>query len=490
MLRDHTFLPLPFLAVGVLLLLLNIVDAADKTTKVGDTTVKILGRSGKMIVTQAKRTIYAHTVVTPGAITNETLNATTVTTQANSTRNTTYTSNITGAGTPITITMDALRETDAGGNTIGTSGSDKHSFNTFASQDFTFGSPETASYQGLGCTRVDFTATILTVATLKVSTLIFTEKGTILNDGEESTVDQGTMKFSITIDNWLWCTGSGATQCTQGQTPKTGAFIDIDIAMKGSKDATAKAPKAGKPVGNQTKDYDLGDGAVLAMSNRVQVDGVWRSMPAGYPKLTIQGANNIYTVRLPKGAGQGTKIVYDPTVSGALETVTSETVLSPNPTPTPASTPAKAATITVVKQSMKMAIAVSSYTGALKALVEKGYGAVIGAYDTAAKTYKTGYSIKSSTARRASCTVTYETTVPSADAATVISATATVSPTTMQASMNTVKAAEGAYAAVSVPAVNTVTPATITTVTSGSTDDAAGSTTTIIIIILAVMINI
>jgi len=139
---------------------------------------------------------------------------------------------------------------------------------------------------------------------------------------------------------------------------------------------------------------------------------------------------------------------------------------------------------------MKMAIAVSSYTGALKALVEKGYGAVIGAYDTAAKTYKTGYSIKSSTARRASCTVTYETTVPSADAATVISATATVSPTTMQASMNTVKAAEGAYAAVSVPAVNTVTPATITTVTSGSTDDAAGSTTTIIIIILAVMINI
>ena len=38
----------------------------------------------------------------------------------------------------VTVTMDALREVDTSGNAVGTTGNQKHSFNTFASQDFTF----------------------------------------------------------------------------------------------------------------------------------------------------------------------------------------------------------------------------------------------------------------------------------------------------------------------------------------------------------------
>ena len=41
----------------------------------------------------------------------------------------------------ITVTMDALREVDASGNAVGTSGNPKHTFNTFASQAFSFSSP-------------------------------------------------------------------------------------------------------------------------------------------------------------------------------------------------------------------------------------------------------------------------------------------------------------------------------------------------------------
>ena len=36
----------------------------------------------------------------------------------------------------VTVTMGALREVDANGNAAGTSGSAKHSIQTFASQDF------------------------------------------------------------------------------------------------------------------------------------------------------------------------------------------------------------------------------------------------------------------------------------------------------------------------------------------------------------------
>ena len=76
-----------------------------------------------------------------------------------------------------------------------------------------------------------------------------------------------------------------------------------------------KPPNSGTSTANQTQDYELGSGAVLAMSNRVQVDGVWLTMASGYPKLSVQGSKDIFTVRLPKGAGGGTRISYDPTIN-------------------------------------------------------------------------------------------------------------------------------------------------------------------------------
>jgi hypothetical protein len=185
----------------------------------------------------------------------------------------------------IMVTMDALKEVDSSGNAVGTSGNPKHSINTFASQSFAFSSLNTVQYQNLTASSIDFSSTINS-GTVKVLTYIFQDQGTIVHDGEESKVGNGTLKFSIGIDNWNWCTGSN---CQQGQTQQTGAFIDFDISIKGSKNPVAKAKaNANIPSANQTKDYDIGGGAVVGLSSRIQVDGAWVTMPTGYPKMTTQ----------------------------------------------------------------------------------------------------------------------------------------------------------------------------------------------------------
>lgn len=94
-------------------------------------------------------------------------------------------------------------------------------------------------YQNLTATQIDFTCTINS-GTFMVTTYIFEEAGSIMNGGEESIVSNGTLKFSINVNNWDWCTGAN---CRKGQTEQTGAFLDVDLTVQGLAAATAK-PKA------------------------------------------------------------------------------------------------------------------------------------------------------------------------------------------------------------------------------------------------------
>lgn len=253
------------LTTTLFLFLAATVSAADKTSSAGGTTVQILGRSGKMTISR-------------------------------------------GGGSPLKVTMDALREVDSAGNAVGTSGNTKHSFNTFASQDFTFSAATTVQYQNLTAAQIDFSCDINT-AKFKVKTYVFEKAGTILNDGEASVVGNGTLKFNVDVKDWVWCNGAN---CKQGQTQQTGAFLDVDLTIQGLAAAKKKAKaNPNLPAANQTTDYDLGGGAVLGMSNRVKVDGAWVTMAAGYPKMTSSGSKTTYTIRLPKGAA----ILYDPTIS-------------------------------------------------------------------------------------------------------------------------------------------------------------------------------
>lgn len=236
--------------------LVSVAFAADKEFKSNSTVIKVLGNSGKFTVKPPK-------------------------------------------GSGAMVTFDYLYELDSTGAEIGNSGNTKHSIQTFASQSFTFGNPTPTVYQNVSTTQLDFETKISsTVGTLKISTYIFGENGNVGTQTESWAVKKGDVKFNIELSGWTWCAGNN---CKQGNTPKTGAYIDVAIEIKGKNSAEKKKG------GNST--YDLGDKVNLELSNQVLVDGAWQSMPSGYPKVTTKGGKTLFVFRFPKFSN---KAVYDP----------------------------------------------------------------------------------------------------------------------------------------------------------------------------------
>lgn len=110
-----------------------------------------------------------------------------------------------------TIEFDSVYERNAQGQIIGNTGSTKHSVNSFASQDFTFSSVATTTYQGLACDNLNFTTTMINnQATLKVLLYIFKQAGSITTSNENLTVKEGSLKFSVVVENWPFCTTGGS----------------------------------------------------------------------------------------------------------------------------------------------------------------------------------------------------------------------------------------------------------------------------------------
>merc|ERR1712078_71797 len=70
-----------------------------------------------------------------------------------------------------------------------------------------------------------------------------------------------------------------------------------------------------------------------------------------------------------------------------------------------------------IKQTSKFNIAASAFTSTTKTLIIKGYSQAIGILKADNKTFKDGCSCTATAARRASCTVTFSTIVPTTMAA-------------------------------------------------------------------------
>jgi len=210
---------------------------------------------------------------------------------------------------------DALREVDADGNAVGTSGSVKHSINTFAPQKFTFAPQENDITIGTAtATKISFSTPFkgLEASKLTVDTYVITRPGHVGTDTETWGVRSGDVKFNLALADWHWC-GDGA-DCNKGQSAQVGAFIDVDVSVKGSK--AAKASGGGKSV-------SLGGGATIELSNKVLVDGAWTTMPEGYPMIVIKGSSTTFTFRFPKFASSA---LYDPVISSAnVEPLLTET---------------------------------------------------------------------------------------------------------------------------------------------------------------------
>ena len=264
-----------FVLIVLLAVTLHLTAAADKELDLGDTKIKILGQSGKMSV------------------------------------------DINGNESQITVT--ALTEVDANGNSVGCTGSTKHCVKSFASQAFTFGAPATDFPIGdTTSSQILFTSTLPT-GTFAMNTFIISKDGEITNTisgGKSETLKltKGDCKFNVMLSNWNWCTGA----CSGGD--GTGAFIDVTIEVKGtgsetdwSKDATSDDTSDGDGTkGNM-------GGSIITLSNTVTVDSIVMAMPSGYPLTEGNGNNkNTITLRFPKFT---TSASYDPVISPAKNTL-------------------------------------------------------------------------------------------------------------------------------------------------------------------------
>jgi hypothetical protein len=201
----------------------------------------------------------------------------------------------------IQVTMDSIVEVDSSGNMVGNTGSDKHSFNSFASQEFVFSELYDTTYQNLSATAVNFTSSLVDATSIfDVQLYLFLEDGVIENHNRSYAVSRGSFKFSYNWDYWPFCTigGSGVTQCTKGGTDQEGAFLDFKIILKGNSDAAIDT--------NGTLLYT--DNSKVYMPKDYYASE-WEVMPDGYPMEVLQGSKTEVTFRF---ARFGEALDYDP----------------------------------------------------------------------------------------------------------------------------------------------------------------------------------
>lgn len=245
-------------------------SSPDSTLSAAQITTKILGRSGKMTIGRG--------------------------------------SNPDTDADKVQVTFDEVMEIDSSGTAVGTSGANRHSFNTFASLPFTFSALQDTSFGGIAAKRLDFTADITSVsAKLTVQVYIFTNRGVISIDGENSTVTAGTVKFNIQIEGWQFCGNSGVT-CSKGANNEIGDGIEFVITIKG------KGTQQRKTTGKRTdgEEFELGGGSSVLLSRKISVDGGnYTDMATGYPKLETRGSKQMFVFRFPKFTSS---VLYDPQI--------------------------------------------------------------------------------------------------------------------------------------------------------------------------------
>lgn len=202
--------------------------------------------------------------------------------------------------------MDYIRELNASGAPVGTGG---HSRDNFSSATFVVQAPRESYQHGVPSSTIDFTTGLISGSVLTVSTHIFLQAGTITPTENESwMVDVGTVKFTVTVSAWPFCSGTTQDGACSGA---TGDYLEFGMAIQGSDQDMA--------LTDGPKRYALATNAVtgaairLDLSDQVNIDGLWRSMPSGYPRVVMRGQRQLFVFRFPRFSSSA---IYDPVVSG------------------------------------------------------------------------------------------------------------------------------------------------------------------------------
>jgi hypothetical protein len=139
--------------------------------------------------------------------------------------------------------MDSLKERDSSGELVKNTGppSEKHSFNSFASQNFEFSAPYTEVFPGgVEAYAVDFSSSLFKRTLILASIYVITVPGNITYGNADYPVQAGTFKFAYNFSYWPFCTSDGTeeefTLCEgAGASPnEVGATLDFEIIVKSS----------------------------------------------------------------------------------------------------------------------------------------------------------------------------------------------------------------------------------------------------------------
>jgi len=205
----------------------------------------------------------------------------------------------------VTIELDSLTELDANGNSVGSSGQERHSIQTFANQDFTFLPLIENHMMGVNnavtANKLSFQSPVSTVGNISVDTFIMRSRGFVGPEFEEWSVGVGDVKFNINFPDWKWC-GDEGSNCRRNE---VGEFLELKIKIKGAASEVTL-------VEGTLNTYFLGGDANLTLTGKVVLDGVQGQMPDGFPSLSMQGNSQIFTFRFPKFTASAS---YDPLLS-------------------------------------------------------------------------------------------------------------------------------------------------------------------------------
>jgi len=203
----------------------------------------------------------------------------------------------------ITTSFTELSERDASGNEVSgqSGGKGKHTYNAFDKQDFTITGPldvvlANSNHVNASCLTISASLQEVSGATFSGQVCAVKDSGTLFLGDENSTVSAGQLKFTVTVRNWDWSTN--------------GQYLDLKMNIKIPPGQMVKEESGqGK---NHPKMFLFGGGAFAGFSTQVKRDdGLWVSMPSGYPKYENKGANNYITIRIQRF---NTSCEYDPSI--------------------------------------------------------------------------------------------------------------------------------------------------------------------------------
>eukprot|EP00750_Incisomonas_marina_P017151 INCI19907.1.p1 GENE.INCI19907.1~~INCI19907.1.p1 ORF type:complete len:300 (+),score=72.24 INCI19907.1:364-1263(+) len=249
-----------------------------------------------------------------------------------------------GAFETVQVRLKGVQELDDQGEAVGTSGSVKHSVNSFASQTFTTDIVTNSSYGGLNATRISYDITLdNNIGNILVDTYLFTEAGniTLVNSDDEvvevfEDVEVGTVKFNVAVTDWNWC-GNQGYSCSQGQTDQVGDALKLTFTVKqgtGEDDDEEAGTQDEDTSEDGPKQVQVGN-AVLTLSDYISYDNgaTFEELPS--PATTSStGIKTTVEVVFPRKMDGDTDLdmLYDPmlksgaSINGAATAATSAAV--------------------------------------------------------------------------------------------------------------------------------------------------------------------